>query len=363
MRMIWHARFHLLSLPFFKLFVSGAGNSGKTTLLRQLRIIYGRPWSAEEKKTDLQIMLENAIESMKSIVSNGFRTIGNQSVAPELQVQIAWCYDENHLWCFNPKRCCFNSERQCDDHDARALLKFCRQKLSRFWNLRRVRVEATIWPAKWSTPSRACGKRKSYRKPSAIVLTTSSATLLSSELRSLSAACCRFLVLSFFSSASRDVHVSTCPVSWINLKDCLRVIIFQTSRICSGCKPQQPKSTSRLTKFMMQIARKLWFHRTTCIRYTIPSSPYLVLLLLQVCGCWRSVAWAQEVDQLLRRRGDSDIYGGYQRIRPAFNGKRKIQSVARDTEYLRVNRQFQVRCCNLLMIYLNVVYMPLTPSV
>lgn len=66
----------------------GAGNSGKTTLLRQLRIIYGRPWSAEEMKNDHQIMLENAIESLKSIVSNGFHTLGKQFVAPELQAKV-----------------------------------------------------------------------------------------------------------------------------------------------------------------------------------------------------------------------------------------------------------------------------------
>ena len=79
---------HQAKLAGKRILLLGAGNSGKTTLLRQLRIIYGRPWSAEEKKTDLQIMLENAIESMKSIVSNGFRTIGNQSVAPELQAKV-----------------------------------------------------------------------------------------------------------------------------------------------------------------------------------------------------------------------------------------------------------------------------------
>jgi len=75
------------NLPAKRILLLGAGKSGKTTLFRQLRIIYGRPWSAQEKKNYLQTMLENSIESMKSIVSNGFRTLGNNSVAPELQAK------------------------------------------------------------------------------------------------------------------------------------------------------------------------------------------------------------------------------------------------------------------------------------
>ena len=67
-------------------FVSGARESGKSTFLKQMDILYGKPWSREKKTEFRSIIFKNTIDAMKTILTDGFRTLGENNIPEELQV-------------------------------------------------------------------------------------------------------------------------------------------------------------------------------------------------------------------------------------------------------------------------------------
>lgn len=77
--------FHFFHIPLAKigttetttaiLFVSGAGCSGKTTFLKQLRIVYDNGYTEKERKAFKSIIYENIRRSMVRIVE-GMEEIG-----------------------------------------------------------------------------------------------------------------------------------------------------------------------------------------------------------------------------------------------------------------------------------------------
>lgn len=64
----------------------GAGESGKSTFFKQIDLLHGKPWSREKKEYFRPIIFENTIDSMKTVVSDGFRTLGEDKIPKELQV-------------------------------------------------------------------------------------------------------------------------------------------------------------------------------------------------------------------------------------------------------------------------------------
>jgi len=70
-----------------KLLLLGAGESGKSTFFKQIDLLYGKPWSREKKEYFRPIIFENTIDAMKTLVSDGFRTLGEDKIPKELQVR------------------------------------------------------------------------------------------------------------------------------------------------------------------------------------------------------------------------------------------------------------------------------------
>jgi len=69
--------------------VSGAGESGKSTLLKQMRIIHGGGFQLEEKLSYREIVYSNVIESMKSILS-AMQEFNMPLVRPEEEYKVAF---------------------------------------------------------------------------------------------------------------------------------------------------------------------------------------------------------------------------------------------------------------------------------
>lgn len=59
-----------------KLLLLGTAASGKSTLFKQLDILCGKPWSRAERKEYCPSIIENTVDAIKIILSNGFRTLG-----------------------------------------------------------------------------------------------------------------------------------------------------------------------------------------------------------------------------------------------------------------------------------------------
>lgn len=64
----------------------GTGGSGKTTFFQQLECLYAKPRSRDQMKQYRPIIFENTIEAMKTILTDGFRTL-NESIPAELQAK------------------------------------------------------------------------------------------------------------------------------------------------------------------------------------------------------------------------------------------------------------------------------------
>ncbi|KAL7313182.1 guanine nucleotide-binding protein subunit alpha [Mucor circinelloides] len=72
-----------------KLLLLGAGESGKSTLLKQMRIIHGGGFQLEEKLSYREIIYSNVIESMKSILS-AMQEFNMPLVRPEDEYKVAF---------------------------------------------------------------------------------------------------------------------------------------------------------------------------------------------------------------------------------------------------------------------------------
>merc|ERR1712032_407557 len=68
-----------------KLLLLGASESGKSTFFKQIDLLYGKPWSREKREEFRPIIFENTIDAMKTILSDGFRVVGEEKIPKELQ--------------------------------------------------------------------------------------------------------------------------------------------------------------------------------------------------------------------------------------------------------------------------------------
>jgi guanine nucleotide-binding protein subunit alpha len=55
-----------------KMLLLGAGESGKSTVLKQMRFIYHDGYNAEERETYKEIIYSNTIQSMRCVLLNSF---------------------------------------------------------------------------------------------------------------------------------------------------------------------------------------------------------------------------------------------------------------------------------------------------
>jgi len=78
-----------------KLLLLGPGESGKSTIFKQFRILYGKSYTEQERKSFLNIMQRNTIQAMKLLLSRP-----EADLQPTLLVGIA--YDNIYIHYLSP---------------------------------------------------------------------------------------------------------------------------------------------------------------------------------------------------------------------------------------------------------------------
>ncbi len=61
--------------PVSKLILLGPGDSGKTTLLKQMKILHGNGFSDDERRDNLKKIRQNIIDNMQALIK-GAETLG-----------------------------------------------------------------------------------------------------------------------------------------------------------------------------------------------------------------------------------------------------------------------------------------------
>ena len=70
---------YILESEKVKLLLLGAGESGKSTIFKQMRVLFGAPLSEEEKQQITPVVYNNTIASMKILVKETLR-LGNDGI-------------------------------------------------------------------------------------------------------------------------------------------------------------------------------------------------------------------------------------------------------------------------------------------
>eukprot|EP00064_Thunnus_orientalis_P010459 superscaffoldBa00001425_g10485 len=77
-----------------KILLLGTGESGKTTFIRQMRIIHGRGFSEEERKTFAKCIFQNIFTAMKAM-TGAMTTLRIPYSNPENEIYAKWLQDVN----------------------------------------------------------------------------------------------------------------------------------------------------------------------------------------------------------------------------------------------------------------------------
>uniref|UniRef100_G3PC39 Guanine nucleotide binding protein (G protein), alpha 15 (Gq class), tandem duplicate 3 n=1 Tax=Gasterosteus aculeatus TaxID=69293 RepID=G3PC39_GASAC len=109
------------------IFSSGTGESGKTTFIRQMRIIHGRGFSEEERRTFAKCIFQNIVTAMKAM-TGAMTTLRIPYHNPENEMYATWLRDVNtvqvsqlergyvdgirRLWADSGIRACYS--RRCE---------------------------------------------------------------------------------------------------------------------------------------------------------------------------------------------------------------------------------------------------------
>ncbi|KAA8589959.1 hypothetical protein FQN60_013324 [Etheostoma spectabile] len=77
-----------------KILLLGTGESGKTTFIRQMRIIHGRGFSEEERRTFAKCIFQNILTAMKAM-TGAMATLGIPYSNPQNEIYAKWLQDIN----------------------------------------------------------------------------------------------------------------------------------------------------------------------------------------------------------------------------------------------------------------------------
>ena len=69
-----------------KLLILGPGDSGKTTVLKQMKILHGKGFQENERKEYLKRIWENIIDSLSALISSIY--LWNLPLSEESQVRV-----------------------------------------------------------------------------------------------------------------------------------------------------------------------------------------------------------------------------------------------------------------------------------